>query len=940
VFALITFEQNLLGMKRSLIIILSGVLAIVAGFIYFTKDKVVFSKETSLYKAVPVTSPVFVEFKSLNVLQSENVILQELAGIEDIAWFLNKIKETDSAIKSNKEIQSVFAKKPIVIALDFIGENVLKPVIITELRSAEQLKGFELLIGKLLGVPATAFQTRKYDGSRIVDISVEGKKSMHYSVFDGLLIISPDPILVEKSIRQLSSQNITDISYFNKVNKTVTGQSEISWYINHNKFPDLWANFLNGNTQTSVNEFGETVKTNFKRAVQGLQNYASWSELDMSFHKDRISLNGITAADDSLNNFLSVFEGQQPVSCQADRILPKNTSFYLSFTFTDRELFFQNLEKYFTHSNSYFEREGKLKEIRQRFRDDSRTKLKSIVKNRVVAAITSVSAQASSKTTLFIVNTDSEAESRIKLESLLENYAASKNIEFATIHSEFKASDGKNYRIYDFPYPSLPGIWLGKGFAFTEARYATFWNNNLVFASSKEAVQKYLTDMIDDASLYRQRSYIEFKEANENKANINAYVDVNRIYGLNTSLFNANFSKSFETNEEIFRKFDALSWQVVCEKKIYFNTINLRFSTKPKTEARASWQSNIGAKISSKPEIVINHRNKAAKEIIVQSDDNRLNLVADDGKLMWSVPIKGKILGQIHQVDYYGNGRLQYLFNTAEKLYLLDRNANSVAKFPVVFESPATNGVGVFDYDNNHKYRFFIACENKKVYAYSHDGVIINGWKFDKTNSAVTMPVQHFRVNNKDYIVFKDKTKVYIQNRQGTTRVNCAAKFENSKNALVLNLNGTPKIVATDKSGKVYYLYFNGKYAEKKTDRFSENHFFTVDDINGNGVPDFVFVDGNELKVMDENGKKLFSEKFDNTLVYGANLYSFTSKQKKIGICDSEDNQIFLYDSNGNLHDGFPLSGNSEFSIGKLTNTQLNLVVGSAEGSLYNYILE
>ncbi|WP_346862145.1 hypothetical protein [uncultured Draconibacterium sp.] len=47
-----------------------------------------------------------------------------------------------------------------------------------------------------------------------------------------------------------------------------------------------------------------------------------------------------------------------------------------------------------------------------------------------------------------------------------------------------------------------------------------------------------------------------------------------------------------------------------------------------------------------------------------------------------------------------------------------------------------------------------------------------------------------------------------------------------------------------------------------------------------------------------------------------------------------------MFDSNGKLHDGFPLSGNSEFSIGKLTNAQLNLVVGSSEGSLYNYILE
>ncbi|MCY1720468.1 hypothetical protein OU798_08960 [Prolixibacteraceae bacterium Z1-6] len=928
-------------MKRNLIIILVVLLASVAGFIYFTKEDIVFQKETSLYKAVPVTSPVFVEFSSLKAIPAENPILQELAGIEDFSWILRKIKEIDVSIKGDKEIQNQLGKKPVILALDFIGKNVLKPLIISDLRSSAELEGFEKLMGKLTGVPVTAFQQRKYDDAKIVDIIIsEGKKSIHYCAVEGMIIISSEAILVEKSIRQLNSQNITDITYFNTVKKTVTNQSEISWYINHNRFPELWANFLNGNWQTKENEFGETVKTNMKRAVLGIQNYASWSELDMSIDKERISLNGITAADDSLNNFLSVFEGQEAVSCQADRILPKNTSFFIGFSFSNRGLFFQNLDNYFVHSNSYFEREGHMKTIRKRFKDNEGSKLKSLVKDRVVAATTSVSGQAGGNASLFIISTGSATQSIATFENLLQNFAKSKEVEFASLVSEYVADDGNNYKIYDFPYPSLPGIWLGKSFSFAEAKYATFWKDNLVFASSKETLQKYLSDMINEATLRRSRSYSEFKALNESKANINAYVDINKIYALNKSLLDDSFSKSFETNEEIFRKFDAFSWQVVCENKIYFNSINLRYNAQPKSETRALWQSNIGAAISSKPQIVINHRNKAAKEVIVQDDKNKLHLITADGKMVWSIPIKGKILGEVHQVDYYGNGRLQYLFNTKEKLYLLDRNGNHVAKFPIMFKSPATNGVGVFDYDNNHKYRFFVACENKRIYAYSHEGEIIDGWKFGQTNSAVTTPVQHFRVNNMDYIVFKDKLKIYIQNRQGNARVNCSAKFENSNNPLVLNTNGTPKIVATDKNGKVYYIYFDGKFAEKKTDKFSADHFFTVSDIDGNGIPDFIFVDGKELNVMDENGKKLFTKKISNTLELHANLYSFSAKQIKIGVTDSRSNQIYLYDSNGNLHSGFPLSGNSEFSIGNLKGTQLSLVVGSSEGNLYNYTLE
>ncbi len=928
-------------MKRNLIIILVVILTAVAASIWFSKEESVFVKEGSLYKAVPTSSPVFVEFNSLQSIPKANPILQELSAISDFKSFLEQIEKIESLIKGNKNIQNHFAKKPVILSLDFIGKNILKPVIIGDLQSSEELKGFEILMEKLMGVPASSFQYRKYDGHRIVDIAdAEGEKVIHYCAVGGLVIISPEAILVEKCIRQLSTQNITTISSFSKVNKTAGRQNGGSWYINHNKFPELCANFLNPQTNQVTNEFGEILKTNLRREVLGIRNYASWSELDMSFDANQLLLNGITVANDSLNHFLSVFEGQVPVNCQADRLLPKNTSFFIEFAFSDSELFFNRLESYFEHSNDYYKREERIKKIEDYCRSGIRNTLKSLVKSQVVAAMTTLPTQNDSETTLFIVNNPSRNENRELFEGLLQNYASRKKIEFNNLISEFETNKGKSYRIYSFPYPSLPGIWLGKAFRFVQANYAVFYDDNLVFASSKEALQKYLTDMETGTTLKSDQNYARYKQSIESKANLNTFVNVNRCLSLNETLFSSQIVKGIEANENTFRKFDFLSWQVVCENNIYFNSVNLGFNKEPQADARAFWQSNLGAPISSKPQIVVNHLDKAEKEIIVQDDNNTLHLLAASGKIIWSIPVKGKILGEIHQIDYYRNGKLQYLFNTKEKLYLIDRNGDKVANFPLIFKAPATNGVSVFDYDNNRKYRYFVACENRKVYAYSHEGNIISGWKFGQTSSAVTSCIQHFRVNGRDYIVFKDNSKVYILNRQGETRVASTAKFEPSINPLFLITTGTPKIVTSDKTGKVFYLFFDGKYAEKKTARLSENHRFTVEDIDGNGVVDFVFIDGNELKVIDEKGEELFSERFDDSLSGSVNLYTFSSKRKEIGVTDSENNRIYLFDSRGELHSGFPLSGNTEFSIGDLSGQQLNLVVGSADGGLLNYILE
>jgi hypothetical protein len=45
--------------------------------------------------------------------------------------------------------------------------------------------------------------------------------------------------------------------------------------------------------------------------------------------------------------------------------------------------------------------------------------------------------------------------------------------------------------------------------------------------------------------------------------------------------------------------------------------------------------------------------------------------------------LDGRILSEIFQLDYYRNGKLQYLFNTENKLWVIDRNGNPVEKFPI-----------------------------------------------------------------------------------------------------------------------------------------------------------------------------------------------------------------------------------------------------------------
>jgi hypothetical protein len=185
--------------------------------------------------------------------------------------------------------------------------------------------------------------------------------------------------------------------------------------------------------------------------------------------------------------------------------------------------------------------------------------------------------------------------------------------------------------------------------------------------------------------------------------------------------------------------------------------------------------------------------------------------------------------------------------------------------------------------------------------------------------------------------VFKDKNKIYIQNRRGATRVETPVSFQNSQNPLVLNNNGVPKILASSDKGKVFQLFFDGKYKEKEVGTMSSDHFFTGADINASGQADYVFMDGRNLEVYDEDGNKLFAEKMDNRIQTPPVIYRLNGA-KAIGITDRDEKKVYLFDEQGAVYPGFPLAGTGEFIIENINNKMC--LVTPLNKSVVCYLLE
>src|SRR5690606_27291397 len=112
-----------------------------------------------------------------------------------------------------------------------------------------------------------------------------------------------------------------------------------------------------------------------------------------------------------------------------------------------------------------------------------------------------------------------------------------------------------------------------------------------------------------------------------------------------------------------------------------------------------------------------------------QDINNNLYLISLKGKILWKKQLDSAILGTIEQIDIYKNSRLQFVFATSRRLYVIDRNGKDVAPFPEKFNDNITQPLSVFDYDKNKNYRLLVT-QAKNILLYDINAKRVNGFTF------------------------------------------------------------------------------------------------------------------------------------------------------------------------------------------------------------------
>ena len=445
-----------------------------------------------------------------------------------------------------------------------------------------------------------------------------------------------------------------------------------------------------------------------------------------------------------------------------------------------------------------------------------------------------------------------------------------------------------------------------------KVNYAAQFDNYILFADSESLIKSIISNNIDGNTI---KNDINFSSLMDNLSSESSGIWIYKTKHIN---------KNIKTTDINFnhKKFPLAAIQWINDNG--FAHMHLRFGEN-KPQINKNKVINVGeiivnSKISTTPQWLKNHRTKGY-DIAFQDENNILYLYSNNGKLFWKKQLKEKIIGKISQVDLYKNKRLQMAFRTKNRFIILDRNGKIVKPFDIKIDGDSEAlPLSVFDYENNKNYRFLLA-QKKNLIMLNSKGKRVKGFKYKKLNENLTFPPKHIRIKGKDFIVLKSKDKLRILNRRGESALKIDYKISFSNNPVWKYLN---TFTTSDKQGNLIQIDTKGNII-KSPENWSENHMIEMT------TKTLVSISENTITIKGIPIKLPYGN-------YTRPKIFYLNNKLYVNTTDKDSQKVYLFDSNGNTINGFPIYGTETADIIENTeNDSLELIVQSEANGIIIY---
>ena len=610
-----------------------------------------------------------------------------------------------------------------------------------------------------------------------------------------------------------------------------------------------------------------------------------WVLLDVLPEDHALVMNGYALANDSTSAWRPL-KYQRPVKNSVVNILPSDTRYMHHYGMSDYASYWES-----------FRNPDKVKAFNKKYNTD--------VENKLLASLSEVClAKFGKNNREMFVGRMNDPSAVIKFMERLASKMGVNN----TLNCQ-------GYALYDLGKNSFVPDVFGDEFQPMKRCCYAIVDQYLVMAPTMETLQEVIACYRSGRTLDLNEGFRSFQQKMLESANIT----------------------HFEMNDG-----RTLAVQLASSKDLVYTNICLSHGKEAPSENHVRWKANLEAPLQGKPYLVEN-ANTSNCNVVAFDQNNIMYLIDSEGTILWKRLMDEAPMSEVFTVDGLNNGQLQFLFNTAHAIYLIDCDGNNVGNYPVRLPFEAANGLSVFDYQGNRDYRILLCGIDRLVYNYNIRGEEVEGWNRHRAEDQVRQPVRHLVADNRDYLIVSDVSGgVRILDRQGRIRIPLTSDMQKSpQNDIYTNATNSRKglFLTSDKEGKLLYITADGALNRTDFGSYSEKHFFLYEDFNGDQDPDFIYLDRQDLKVFDRFKNELFSHHFDVEITTKPVFFRISRSKRMLGVVSEKAREITLIDRKGHMIVNSGLVGETPFAVGSLHGDQeINLITGVGN-ALFNYAI-
>jgi outer membrane protein assembly factor BamB len=847
--------------------------------------------------AIGAETPVIIESNNLSSVLDQfrdKPYWDEIKETGLISKCQSQVNELRHLLDKKTDFAEFFKSSDLHLALHLTEANDFDYLYILERTSYNKLQRIDA--GHYLDQQGYTYDQRTFHNTPIYDIKRDDQV-LSVTQKNGLLLASFSSFLVEDAIVQLESpRSVRQDSAFQRLQQVAKSKEATKVYINCNHFNILSPLLLHPKHNHIFNK---------------IASFSDWLELDLMANDEGILLNGYTSSADTTEE-LDKLKNLPPADGQLISSLPATTSFFFYYGATDYTRYAQRAKvdttsEYYPYFSTWVGGEwafGANERMGYDISDQS----------------------------FCIARTEDATLSQKSLDEVARLSNGNPKVDsFYNMPIGHISQDSILENVLQHDYLSIP------------EPYYTVLDNIVLFAATKENLKTIVQRLINDKVLSKSLQYLDFRKQLSSRSNFYVYFKARNSSATLEQVLSQQLSDKI-SDSKAFDSFSPYAMQFSNFNDLYFTNVFIAYNPDFQQETNELWTAKLDTTVHFTPLPVKNHNNNQW-EFFVQDDRNTIYLIDNTGKILWQRELERPILGEVQQLDFYNNGKLQYIFSTSGKIYLIDRLGRDVASYPLKLPSQAMTGLQLLEYEKRGVYRFFVGCQNGNIYGYERSGKPLPGWSPQEGVGTMIAPLYYHVVENNDYLVAANQSgELHYFNRAGDLRSDKPVKLDTSilvQEPYTVHLEEDNfAFTGHDTSGTVYHAYRDGSTETVDTTKHQNAFSMKARDIDADQAVEYVFLDSSRIRVYEDDFSIKFTYIFPGKVdapvffVPGAGR----SDQIPVGVLSQKENKIYLFHANGELFQEFPLEGNTPFRVKTIRREKENvLVTSNGRGRLVAY---